>query len=257
MLALRWRDRALNQREYAEIVFNSSLSPLAKLLYAYLRSCMDWDTCIVGDADKKMISYQSIREHLEYIPRWGSTARPVDLSRDQVKRLLAALVDAGAVVRLKGQRYGVELRFFLPLASAGQVRTQEERHRSAIVGAPVCISGEERSESLTEQGFQQDATPPEEARSAIGAPYHERHTSLLLLSPSNQYIQYDPDEDDWRWMRYTFGADSQFENLVDIGLETEKFNLKYCNRAGYDMSRQSADWRVWMIRAVEYSRGRQ
>lgn len=244
----------MNQREYREILFNSSLAPLQKLLYAYLRSCMDWETCVVGDAGKKLISYQSIREHLEYHPPRGSQASQVDLSRDQVKRLLAGLVADKYIVRLKGLRYGVELRFFLPLASTGQVRPEEDRHMSAIAGAPQCISGAQMPVDRAAQGVDEIGGYRNQAMSDPSPPYHERHTSLVLLSPSNKYIYYDPDDDDMSWMRYLFGGDLD-RHKVDVACETEKFNLRCEKQTGYDMTHQRADWRVWMIRAMEYSRG--
>jgi hypothetical protein len=246
--------RALNQCEYREILFNSSVSPLQKLLYAYLRSCMDWQSCIVGDADKKMISYQSIREHLEYLPPAKSHAAAIDLSRDQVKRLLAGLVQGGYIVRLKGKRYGVELRFFLPLASKGVVRPQDERHMSAIDERHTDFVGGTSAKSQAGRGFRSSDDRGAHTHERHTKIADERHTSLVLLSLSHKYSYYDPDDDDMRWIRYQFGDDLE-RRQVDIAFETEKFNLRYQKQTGYDMTHQQADWRTWMIRALEYQRG--
>lgn len=224
----------MNRREYRDILFNSSLTPLEKLTYAYLRSCADWETHIVGDADKKLISYTSIHEHLEYISPPRSNNKSIDVSRDQIKRILSRLTDCGFIARLPGQRYGIELRFFLPLASTGKVYSQEARHMRAI--------GARHSQTQQRQGVQGKARHTESTQA--------RHTSVLLLSQSN-YIYYRPDESDWKWLGF-FAGKSARDREKERGLETEKFNLHGKKKSEYNLNFQREDWRTWMVRWVDY-----
>ena len=226
----------MNWREYDLVVLNTELSPLHARLYCYLRRHMDIISCVVGDADKKMVSYKSIQENLEYRPRWGSRDKPIDVSRDQVKRMLARLVEIGALRRLQGTRYGIELRFFLPFAVQASIRPEEERHRSAIAAR--------HSQTQQYQGFQGE----ERHRSAT----QERHTSEVITLSQNNYKYYSPDDDDWAWLRYQKIDLGNGRGDIDVGMETEKFNLKYSGAEDYDMSLQRADWRMWMLRAVEF-----
>lgn len=232
----------MTPREYREIFSNSALSPMQKNLYAYLRGCACWKTFIVGDADKKMISYQSIREHLEYRPPARSHERPITLSNDQIKRLLASLVKGGYLTRLKGQRYGRELRYFLPFASTGEFCPQDERQMSA--------TDERQRESQAQQ-----ALPGYERHTSES---DERHTSTVnTLSQKNTHIYaaYEPDDDDWQWLRYMFGRDFAGP-LFDVKLETEKFNLRRAQdpEANPDYAREA--WREWMIKGYEYAAAR-
>lgn len=230
----------MTPREYTEILFNSALSPLQKLLYCYLRSCMDWGSGIVGDVDKKMISYQSIREHLEYLPPPGSRADGIKLGKHQVKRLLASLVTAGYLERLPGQRYGLELRFFLPLAKTGLIRSQEVRHMSA--------TQERHTSAQPQQGFREYERHTQNGE--------ERHTSINITLSHNNYIQYTPDADDWAWIEYTLGRDVFEGDVINVALETEKFNLRAAENPEFNMAHQRGRWRIFMIRAVEFYRAK-
>ena len=81
----------------------------------------------------------------------------------------------------------------------------------------------------------------------------EGDTSVIYNSLSlTKYIYYTPDESDFAWMRYQFGAN----HGLDEGLETEKFNLRNKSNPEYDVAHQCEDWRHWMIRAFEYERRR-
>ena len=58
----------MNPSEFDEVML-SDLCHASKLLYSYLRRHMDYSTGLVGTP--RRISYQSIREFLEYVPPRG------------------------------------------------------------------------------------------------------------------------------------------------------------------------------------------
>ena len=46
----------MNWKEYDRVLLNERVSPLLGRLYCYLRRNMDIGSCVVGNADKKLIS---------------------------------------------------------------------------------------------------------------------------------------------------------------------------------------------------------
>lgn len=251
-----WGSCSLNWKEYDRILLSERVSPLLGRLYCYLRRNMDIHSCIVGDADKKLISYQGIREHLEYFPPPGSHERPTKVSRDKLKRMLARLVELGALRRLPGQRYGIELRFFLPLAVSDSVRSQEERHRSATPERHTFGAEERHSSGRAVAGFQQyerHSLSTEERHTKSG---EERHTSdSITLSLIN--TPYTPDDDDWRWLNYMGATTVDGLDRVDVKTETEKFNLRRGSSAPEDFQDLRSEWRFWMLRALEFQEAKQ
>lgn len=232
------------------MVLNERVSPLLGRLYCYLRRNMDIASCVVGDADKKLISYQGIREHLEYHPPARSHDRPVAVSRDQVKRMLAKLVDIGALKRLQGQRYGVELRFFLPFAVSALDCPQEERHMSATVERHTLSTDERHTQSRAVAGFQQYERHGPEGYERHSQSGYERHTSdSITLSLNN--TTYTPDHDDWRWLEYMGATTVDGVDRVNVGIETEKFNLRQSGDS-MDAEDRRSEWRFWMLRAMEF-----
>ena len=233
------------------MLLNEHVSPLLGRLYCYLRRNMDIGSCVVGNADKKLISYQAIREHLEYHPPPRSHERPVTVSRDQVKRMLSKLVDIGALKRLQGQRYGVELRFFLPFAVSALDCPQEERHMSATVERHALSTDERHTQSLAVAGFQRYERHGSEGYERHSQSGYERHTSDSITLSLNHTTDYTPDGDDWSWLRY-MGIPADGCGRVHVGRETEKFNLRRPGSEFADLGEQRAEWRFWMIRAMEY-----
>ena len=242
----------MNWREYDLVVLNPELSPLHARLYCYLRRNMDINSGVVGDADKKLISYQAIRENLEYHPKARSNERPLKVSRDQVKRMLERLVEVGAIRRLKGQRYGRELRFFLTYATTESVCNEYARPMRATDARHTLSTDARHAESRVDTGNCPDARPEKEVGRAYSGFSDARHTSDIITLSQNNYKYYSPDDDDWAWLRYQKIDLGNGRGEIDVGMETEKFNLKYSGAEDYDMSRQRADWRMWMLRAVEF-----
>lgn len=125
----------LRQGEFDVIMASSELPHECKLLYTYLRRHMDYKTNQVGRVRK--ISYQSIREFLEYLPPACSRSPSVSYSRDQVKRFLLKLKSVGAIVPLHDQDVRSAMIFYMPLAVAELVCFEDERPMSATSVAPV------------------------------------------------------------------------------------------------------------------------
>lgn len=242
----------MNWKEYDRILLSESVSPLLGRLYCYLRRNMDILSGIVGDADKKMISYQAIREHLEYHPPAQSNERPIKVSRDQVKRMLQGLVKMGVIERLPGQRYGRELRFFLPLAVSESVCPQEARHMRATNARHTLSTDARHSESRASAEFPENARHTLEGYARPTSEGHARHTSdSITLSLKN--TTYDLDESDWKWLRYIGVVTADGVWRTDILLESEKFDLMGIGNAAEDDDALRAAWRVWILRAVAYS----
>lgn len=78
----------------------SRISHAAKLLYILgIRPHMDFETGLVGY--KRRVSYQSLRELLEYMPVPGSRRRPETFTKDNIRSLLAELERANLIKWLK------------------------------------------------------------------------------------------------------------------------------------------------------------
>jgi hypothetical protein len=253
----------MNRLEYRDVMFNSEIPYAERLLYAYLRSCADYETGIVGERRHKRISYQAIREALEYRPERGSQAQGEVYDRNRIFKLLKSLERRGLVVSLakdvaaRGKRSTPKK--YLPLCVGAAIRPQEEGdkegdkqgddegdkkrpvgkcRKSSVLRLVTLASG---TAGKAEEG---DNEGDEEGD-------NEGDTSVIYNSLSlTKYIYYAPDEKDHAWLRYQFGADHK----LDDALETEKFNLRNSTNAGYDTTHQREDWRHWMIRAYEYAK---
>ncbi len=105
----------------------------AQILYLrVIRKHMDYATGITGRVRK--ISYTQMREVLEYHPPKHSREKPITYSKDQLKRLVQKLVDAGLIERLHCTEKGVApMEVRLPMASCD---ADEHRHESATETPP-------------------------------------------------------------------------------------------------------------------------
>ena len=235
----------MNQREYREVMFNSEVPYPQRILYAYLRSCVDYRTGVVGDADNKRISYQAIREALEFTRAPGSKSRPEVFSRQRIFKLLGVLEQRGFVVSLESEIASSgrrpTIRKYLPLAVGGSIRAQEEVYSR-----------------FTKEGYTKTHAGRDfHANGGYKATGEEGDTSVSFnsLSHSNKYIYYDPDEADESWLRYLLGQDAHdriMAQRIDMRIEPETFNLRYCRDPDYNMAYQREDWRLWMIRALQH-----
>ena len=112
-----------------------ALPHTAQLLYIrVLRRWMNYADGVVGR--KRRISYQQIKEVLECIPSRGRMDNRVTLSKDQIKRLLSRLEDAGLIVSLHDKTARAAMVFRLPLAVCDLVRPNEYRHVCATIKTP-------------------------------------------------------------------------------------------------------------------------
>ena len=220
-------------------MFNSEVPYPERLLYAYLRSNIDYKTGIVGDADKKRISYQSIREALEFVPPQGSKTKEQRFDRDRIYKLLQSLRRRGLIEDLPkepptpGRRKTI--RFRLPL-SHGLVRPVEEGEMRATK------EGDGKTTQLQLVS----------SREGDNSSTYEGDTSVS--NSLSHYKYYQPDEMDAAWLGAALGPSVRQGVVVDLELETEKFNIVNRKNPSYDMSGQREDWRLWICRAVEYRR---
>lgn len=162
----------MRQAEYDAVMAPSELSHECKLIYSYLRRWIDYESCKVGV--KRGISYQSIRENLEYLPKVRSSEVKRLYSRDQVKRYLQRLIDLGFIIPMHNRANIREaMVFLLPLAGSESDRVFSPRHNRATCTAPHETLGSARAEGVD---------------SAITAPHEPRHTSVSLCSSSSLNI---------------------------------------------------------------------
>ncbi|EKE79456.1 hypothetical protein [Idiomarina xiamenensis] len=239
----------MNQKEYAALFEDSHISDRERTLYLYLRMHMDYGTGIVGL--KRKISYQAIREHLEYKPERGSKAQASSPTKDQIKRLLQKLERYGWIEPLHTKRIGESMIFRLVLASTGAIRPNEERHMSATEALP-------RSNPVN--------TASSDTMSAIGAPQHDRHTS----DPSDIKIYQDARAREVRRNGQSLsGQDLNWSNqflstarLTGLQLDPDRlqgvfeaFRFHKTNRNTVKpMGDWLADWRAWCGREKAYGK---
>ncbi|MCK7458479.1 hypothetical protein [Idiomarina aminovorans] len=119
----------------------------------------------------RRISYQSIREHLEFNPERGSRETPYSPTNDQIKRLLRKLERYGWIERQHKNHLKENMVFRLVYASSESLRSNEERQGSAMRGAP--LSAPQQNPVNTRAEDTNTAT-----MSAKGAPWDVRHTSV-------------------------------------------------------------------------------
>ncbi|MGB0468555.1 MAG: hypothetical protein ACPGF7_13635 [Pontibacterium sp.] len=173
-----------------------ALPHAAQLLYMrVLRRWMNYADGVVGR--KRRISYQQIKEELECIPARGRMDNRVVLSKDQIKRLLVRLEDAGLIVSLHDKSSRSAMVFRLPLAACDLVRPREYRHDSATNTTPR---------------HNPDNTGADGGNTATDAPHELRHTSEL---PSNNSLSAAQDKKfsmSFNWS--VFDADQFAENCA-------------------------------------------
>lgn len=237
----------MNRNEYAALFEDVHVSDRERTLYLYLRWHMDYDSGITGVARK--VSYQSIREHLEYKPERGSKEPAYYPTKDQVKRLLRKIESYGWVQSLHSGKRGEAMVFRLVLASAGKIRPNEERHMSATVGAPLSPP-QENPVNISARG---DMSATINTR---GAPHHERHTSDTsdieqreiareadFDAPSGRDLAFDKSFEAIAFRRY-----GNNKHLIEN--EFESFRLHKSHRTTRRTASDWQDeWRRWIARS--------
>lgn len=172
----------------------------AQILYLrVIRKHMDYATGITGE--KRRISYTQMQEVLAYKPPRHSKEKPREYSRDQIKRLVQKLVDAGLIERLHTTEKGVAPMIFrLPLASSD---VDEQRHESATATPPHenprgCWTGDDNNATRAPHEMAQHRHPSgsgipntssnEEVRIGDQEPHPEKPNPKLPDCPHNEII---------------------------------------------------------------------
>lgn len=129
------RSRSVNSWRWNELEEDAlaDLPHEAQILYLrVIRKHMDYATGITGE--KRRISYAQMQEALSYKPSPHSGEKPVEFSRDQIKRLVQKLVKVGLIERRHDTAKGVApMILFLPLACCD---LEQPRHEGATATAP-------------------------------------------------------------------------------------------------------------------------
>ena len=240
----------MNRKEYQVLFADSHISDRERSLYLYLRWHMDYDTAIVGI--KRKISYQAIREHLEFNPERGSRETPYSPTNDQIKRLLRKLEKYGWIERLHTKKLVDYMAFRLVYASAESLRSNEERQMSATGAAP--LSAPQQNPPSTGAGDTNTAT-----MSAKGAPSEERHTSVtsdikdLSLTragaTTGSELQFTSE---FLQLAKLHGPAQTTEEEIEAIFDHFRFHAKH-----YSTQRSQpdwlAEWRAWMAREKRYA----
>ncbi|MGX5913928.1 hypothetical protein ACR0ST_04280 [Aliidiomarina sp. Khilg15.8] len=162
----------MNQREYTALFSDSDISHIERTLYMYLRWHMDYASGLVGKS--RRISYQGIREHLEYEPARTSTEKAYYPSKPQVNRLLRKLEDRGLIQRVHSSGMKEAMVFRLTLASTDLDRPDEARHKRDTI-TPTQSATQENTVSTGAKGVQRDTNRD---TSATQEPRHTSDTSV-------------------------------------------------------------------------------
>jgi len=116
---------------------SSHISPMAKLVYLLaIRPYMDFATGMVGS--RRMVTYQSIRECIEYFPPQGSKRKEIRHSKDLIHSLLEELERFGLIEWIKTPGRGLIFRCILADRdiSSENMRAPREHPESAQKRAP-------------------------------------------------------------------------------------------------------------------------
>lgn len=249
----------MNQQECRALFADSHISDRERSLYLYLRWHMDFTSGVVGA--KRRISYQGIREHLEFRPERGSR-EPISIpTKDQIKRALRKLERYGWIERMHESAPGENMVFRLPLATVGKVRPNEESHMSATEAPPQSAPHGAPQENPVITGDSSDMSATRNApRSAKGAPQHERHTSdlsdqdpLSLEGRGDFLCGHELNcTSDFILVAKTTGLQLDDEQLSGV-FQSFCFHAKHRNTSR-TLADWLAEWRVWCGREKSYAR---
>lgn len=175
---------------------NSRLSHEAKLTYVYLRQFMDYKTVLVGF--KRVVSYQSIREALEYEPPQGSTNKAKHYTKDNIRSFLTELERTGLIKWIKSPQRGL---FFECLLADTDKNTQKyEPPLSHPNETPLSHPAQDLAKS-TFVGEKENEEPPQD--------FEKSHTPPLSVNriEKNRYAcekNFVP-EKAMQWVEYMVG----------------------------------------------------
>ncbi|MBK1725700.1 hypothetical protein [Halorhodospira neutriphila] len=179
----------LNEEEL-EALQSSHVSHEAKLLYiTVIRPAMDYGTGIAGR--KRTLSYQQIREALEYLPPHGSKRREQRYTREQARGVIRELERAGWIEWHRTSRRGLVFRCRLASwdqcgssrTNTGPTRDEHRRTNTTeeadnpSAGSDLDAEGEGGNNTgETPCCTAMTNTPPEVRESGMGAHTHTGET---------------------------------------------------------------------------------
>lgn len=239
----------MNPSEFDEVML-SDVCHASKLLYSYLRRHMDYSTGLVGTP--RRISYQSIREFLEYVPPRGSRAVEYKPSNQQINRLLRKLESLGAIERVHGNHLKESMVFRLVFATTDLNRPDEERQGSdtrAPTRAPT------RQNPTTTRA---EPTNPD-TMSDKGATREERHTSVtsdikdLSLTragaTTGSHLEFN---DQFLNVARMNGPAQITDEEIEAIFDHFRFHSKHHSTLR-EPPQWLAEWRAWMAREKVYA----
>ena len=145
----------------------SALSHEAKLVYLLcIRPWMDYETGVAGH--ERTISYQQIREVLEYNPPRGSTKPKKRYEKEQIRAVLAELERSGLVRWIKNEDWGLYFECLLaprgkrPEIMSNPRATLEQPHSDNPTENPMGNPTEARYSTGLNQNDKPDGKPKEQ-----------------------------------------------------------------------------------------------
>ncbi|NWO06846.1 MAG: hypothetical protein HLX50_14475 [Alteromonadaceae bacterium] len=239
----------MNPSEFDAVMLSDLCHP-SKLLYGYLRRHMDYKTGLTGTP--RRISYQSIREFLEFVPPRGSTAAEYKPSNQQINRLLRKLETLGAIERMHGNHLKESMVFRLVFATTDLNRLDEERQGSDT-RAPTRAATRENPVATRDEPTNPDTM------SDKGATREERHTSVtsdikdLSLTRAGATTGSDLQfTSEFLHLAKLHGPAQTTAEEIEAHFEHFRFHAKHHStaRSHHDWL---AEWRAWIAREKVYA----
>lgn len=237
-----------------DAILCSDMSAIESRLYLYLRRHMDYATGTVGA--RRKISYQSIREHIEYTPPRGSKEPAYKPSKQQINRLLRKLESAGVIERLHNGKPNEYMVFRLVLATTDLNRPKEERHmsdtRAATQGATRKNPVNTGVRPLNSDTMSDKGATPEERHTSDTSDYKD-----LSLTRASQNCPFQKGTelsltDAFKKITTLTGLNITDEQLSGV-FDTFRFHSKHRNTQR-SMPDWLAEWRVWCGREKSYGK---
>ncbi|WP_290654461.1 hypothetical protein [Idiomarina sp.] len=241
----------MNRNEYQAVFADSHISDRERSLYLYLRWHMDYDTAIVGI--KRRISYQSIREHLEFNPERGSREKPYSPTNDQIKRLLRKLEKYGWIERLHTQKLVEFMAFRLVYAVPESLRSNEERQMSAT-GAPPLSAPQQnpvntRAENTTTAKMSAKGAPPEERHTSDTSDKDLSLNARARATTTGSDLEFNAE---FLQMGRNYGPPNSTPEEIEATFDHFRFHRNHHSTLR-DMMQWRAEWRTWMAGEKKYA----
>ncbi|MER2492336.1 hypothetical protein ABS311_10645 [Catenovulum sediminis] len=201
---------------------------------------MDNDTCIAGL--KSSVSYGYLIQLSEYQPKIGSKDQPRKFSVQQIKRIIASLVQRGWIVALHDKsQIKSRMVFKFPVAEVEKNRLREDRHLSD-------------TRTPTQKNTPESPVKPDVNNLATTVERHE--SSDTNLSNLNITL-YNAHEIILTTELINISRSVGFESDEEfLQTELEVFINHQNNRhKTQTLSDWKSDWRAWCARGKQFKRG--